>query len=276
MTFNLAVAEKRAREAEVRIRLEGAWERLEAATASASKLAALLGDWRWRGGLLASPDLIASVLRERLAARDAAASVESWVRSHEPHGGPTHELLARHRASLALLTQAARGRARAGGEVPVDDALRTISGAVHLALVGAPRPDERRLLEGRTGSRLLPAVTFGSYPVAAALATQGWPALWIGAAVALTLAAAAAALSGAGSGGYVITTHRLIWQAWRGQPMQFELRDLSDDEVRLVGTGSIEIDSALGTVLIPLVARPDEFLKVLRAQRALVVGPEPQ
>lgn len=236
---------------ELRIRLEGALETVEAGAARYAALDKALSAGRWRKLLRAQPDLIDEVLRSEGALREARARCEKLA-AKDDAAGPLSKVAAKLSESRGALHRTVLRRLRANAELSLEDALATLGRKLLGELPGDLRSGERRLLDGGGDKRgfiaalgMLWILGIGAGPLFELIG--GDAQMWGAFAAVVAFAAlfwAPFIVSWQLSGRYTLTNQRLIFIPRRGDPVQVELSALKPGGLKISPVlGWIKVDS---------------------------------
>lgn len=236
---------------DLKIRLEGAFEAIEAAANRYDEIKQTLEKSRWRRALRDDPYLLEEAAQKEGPLRDARAKCERLAESPDAPAA-LHRALSRLQQTRAAAHKLTLKRLRARVEIPFEDALHQLAARVLAEIPGNLRHGEKRLLEGGAMNQLW-AIWFSVFtlvgtmsgPIAelfgandgkgiGALAVLGilFALFWVPFIHSFLL-----------SGRYTLTNQRLIWTPRRGEPVQVELATLKPGAFQLSGWGSIKVDA---------------------------------
>lgn len=227
---------------QARIRLEGALERLETAERQLRACDVQLSGRKWRTAVYGSPHALDALVRSA-AALDADLERARRLHANEP----CPELAAltdRVETAKAALASSARRRLPAQAEASLEALLHAVQQRAHAEL---PRPLEEGEHVVMSGgftrdwwkASLAYTAGLGWLPVTAGWALQRFAGVGnmalpaMGAGIAAIIAAPL--LFRGGSGRYVLTTRRLLYEAKKADPVDVTLSDIPPGTVRLSG-----------------------------------------
>ncbi|WNG61056.1 hypothetical protein F0U59_44860 [Archangium gephyra] len=267
---------------DMRRQLEGRVEVVEASRERYAALESLLSGGRWKRRLRAEPGALAVVLRHEAAFHDAMDRIQ---RRAQMDGWPVHSpvlVMLRDVWTLrsrleALVRKRLDELAPVSGATSLTEDLSRLERLVFEAIPLEPIPGEVRLLEGDTADAALVLRLYVS--IIGALVLGPIAHSWGGALVAFALLVLLIANIVHGvvrSGRYWLTSQRLVWRPYSGEPVQIPLRSLLEDGlqtsflgVRVLGERKLFIqDVAQGHLLaVMMELRRHALLDSARTER---------
>jgi hypothetical protein len=223
---------------DMRRQLEGRVEVVEASRERYAALESLLSGGRWKRRLRAQPGAIEAVLRHEAAFHEAMeriqhrAQVDGWPVQSPVLAMSRDVWLLRSRLET-LVRKRLDALAPVSGAPSLVEELTRLQGLVFQAIPLEPIADEVRLLEGDTADVAFAMRLYLS--IIAALNLAPIANRWGGEPLAFVLLALLVANIVHGvlrSGKYWLTSKRLVWKPYTGEPVQLSLRSIPEEGIR--------------------------------------------
>jgi hypothetical protein len=254
---------------DVRRQLEGRLEVVEAARERYGTLEALLSPSGWKRRVRERPGALREVLGQEVVLEEALARVH---RRAEVHGWPeslpvlttAREVKAR-RARLETLVRKRLGSlARSAGEASFGEMLTRLEALVLEPIPLEPKANEVRLLEGQPGGEEIVK------PLVLTMVAMLWLIAISGAAPLVPLGLMPllfVMLLVLRSGKFWLTSERLVWKPFLGEPVQVPLASLSTGSVRLGDFGTTVVVEGERTVRVRHVQDARQLATALEMHR---------
>ncbi|HEX5746532.1 MAG TPA: hypothetical protein VFZ09_09825 [Archangium sp.] len=266
----------------MRRQLEGRVEVVEASRERYAALESLLSGARWKRRLRAQPGALDAVLRHEAAFHEAMeriqhrARVDGWP-VHSPVLAMSRDVWMLRSRLEALVRKRLDELAPVSGAPSLVEELTRLDRLVSEAIPLEPIPGEVRLLEGDTADAAFALRLYVSIIGALALGPAAHRLGGEPLAFALLSLLVANIVHGVlRSGRYWLTSKRLVWRPYTGEPVQLSLRSITEDGlrtsflgVRVLGERKLFIqDSAQGHLLAVLLElRRHPLLDSARTER---------
>jgi hypothetical protein len=254
---------------DVRRQLEGRLEVVEAARERYGTLEALLSRPGWKRRVRERPSALREVLGQESALEEALARVHrraevaGWPESL-PVLATAREVKAR-RARLETLVRKRLGSlARSAGEASFGESLARLEALVLEPIPLEPKAHEVRLLEGQPGGEEIVK------PLVLTMVAMLWLIAMTGAVQLVPLGLmplVLVLLMVVRSGKFWLTSERLVWKPFLGEPVQVSLASLAPGSVRLGDFGTTVVAEGERTVCVRYVEGAKQLATALELHR---------
>ncbi len=253
----------------VRRQLEGRLEVVEAARERYGTLETLLTRSGWKRRVRERPGAIREVLGKEAALEEALArvhrraEVDAWPESL-PVLATMREVKARRARLEALVRKRLGSLARSDGEASLAEMLVRLEALVLEPIPLEPKANEVRLLEGQPGGEeIVKPLVLTMVAMLWLIAISGVVALMPLGLMPLLLVL----LVGVRSGKFWLTSERLVWKPFLGEPVQVSLASLSAGSVRLADAGTTVVVEGERTVRLRHVQEAKQLVTALEMHR---------